>query len=201
MHSIMNRFRMLALAALLAAGFVAAQPTASFAADAAATKIATINIQAILRDSAAAKSTKEQIEAKRNQFQGELKKLEEKLHKEEQGLQEQKTLLSQEALEQKRADFIKQVGAARKELDEKRQRLDAAYAQALGDIQQSVTKIVEKMAAERGYQLVIPTSQLMYAVTSLDITKEVLAQLDKDLSTVKLDFSAPAPKAAAKEKE
>lgn len=198
MHSFLTRFRTLTLAAVVTVGLIAASlPTASFAADSAT--IATINIQVILRDSAAAKSTKAQIEAKRTQYQGELKKMEEKLHKDEQALSEQKSLLSPEALEQKRNEFIKQVGAARKELEEKRMRLDGAYAKALGDIQEAVVKIVEKMAAERGYQLVVPTSQLLYAVPSLDITKEVLTQLDKDLSKVAIDFNAPLK--AAKEKE
>ena len=62
---------LLALAAMLVCLF----PQPSFAATG---KIATINIQSILKDSAAAKSTKKQIDSKRTQYQNELKKIEDK---------------------------------------------------------------------------------------------------------------------------
>lgn len=180
---------LLCLVSLLAAfAVVSLKP-----APAMAQEFATINIQAILRDSAAAKSTKAQIDAKREQYQGELRKIEDKLQKEDQALAEQRSLLSPEALKEKQKEFSAKITEAQKELQEKRLRLDAAYGKALNDIQEAVLEIVEEMAAEKGYQIVMPTSQLLYAVPSLDITQTVLAQLDKDLPKVEIDFNAPLP--------
>lgn len=150
--------------------------------------IVTINIQSILSDSAAAKSAKAQIDTKRNQYQGELKKIEDKLRKEDQSLAEQRSLLSPEALEQKKREFAQEVTKAQKEVQEKRERLGEAYNDAVGDIQESVMKIVADMAKERGFKVVIPTNNLVYATPELDITKDVLAQLNKDLPKVSIDF-------------
>lgn len=192
--------RMLSLIRTVTMITLMALPVAAQAADAAGVNMATINIQNILRDSTAAKSAREQIDSKRDQYQGELKKIEDELRKEDQALAEQRSLLSQEALEQKRKEFRDKVTSAQKDVQQKKIRLDAAYAQALGDIQGSVMKIVESMAKAKGFAIVIPTSQLLYAIPSLDITPAVLAQLDKDLPKIKIDFNAPLPSAGKSEK-
>lgn len=154
----------------------------------AAGEIATINIQSILRDSAAAKSAKAIIDSKRDQYQGELKKIEDKLRKDDQSLAEKRSILSPEALEQEKQKFVQQVTDAQKDVQEKRERLGEAYNEAVGDIQAAVMKIVEKMAKDRGFKVVIPTNNLVYATSDLDITKDVLAQLDKDLPKVDIKF-------------
>lgn len=177
----------LSLAMLVA---VAAAPVAALAQT--ANQIATINIQAILTDSAAAKSAKSQIEGKRTEYQNELKKLSESIRKEEQGIKEQASLLSPEALEQKKKDFVAKANEAQKSQIDKTERLAAANNQALGTIQDSVNKIVQNIVKSKGVKVVIPTNNLLYATPDLDITKEVLAQLDKDLPTVKVNFAAPA---------
>jgi len=177
----------LSLAMLVA---VAAAPVAALAQT--ANQIATINIQAILTESAAAKSAKSQIEGKRNEYQNELKKLSESIRKEEQGIKEQASLLSPEALEQKKKDFVAKANEAQKSQIDKTERLAAANNQALGTIQDSVNKIVQNIVKAKGVKVVIPTNNLLYATPDLDITKEVLAQLDKDLPTVKVNFAAPA---------
>jgi len=180
---------------LLAVLIIGIFVSTAYASAAHASEIATINIQAILRDSLAAKSTKTQIDAKRDQYQAELKKIEDNLRKEDQALSEQRSLLSPDALEQKGKEFRQKVTEAQKDVQEKKMRLDAAYAKALSEIQSSVTKIVEKMAASKGFKLVIPTSQLLYATADMDITQPVLSQLDKDLPKVMVDFNAPLPPA------
>lgn len=174
--------------AMLAA--VALSPVAALAQT--ANQIATINIQAILSDSAAAKSAKSQIDAKRNEYQSELKKLSETIRKEEQGIREQASLLSPEALEQKKKDFVTKANDAQKSQIDKTERLAAANNQALGTIQDAVSKIVQNIVKAKGLKVVIPSNNLLYATPDLDITKEVLTQLDKDLPSVKVNFAAPA---------
>lgn len=171
------------LAPLCVAATLTLAPVAAWAQD-----IVTINIQTILRDSAAAKSAKTQIDSKRGQYQSELKKIEEKLRKEDQSLAEKRSILSPEALEQEKRKFAQQVTEAQKDVQEKRERLGEAYNEAVGEIQESVMKIVEKMAKDRGFKVVIPTNNLVYATSDLDITKEVLTQLDKDLPKVDIKF-------------
>lgn len=153
-------------------------------------QIATVNIQSILSNSAAAKSAKSQIEAKLNEYQNETKKMETSLRKEEASFKEQRNLLSPEALKQKEEELRNKVNSAQKNQLEKRNRLAEANNQALGDIQDAVMKIVENLVKNKGIKVVIPTNNLLYATPDLDITKEVLAQLDKDLPSVKINFNA-----------
>lgn len=155
---------------------------------AVAQEIVTINIQSILRDSAAAKSAKTVIDNKRNQYQAELKKIEDQLRQQDQSLAEKRSILSPEALEQEKRKFVQQVTEAQKEVQDKRERLGEAYNDAVGDIQEAVMRIVERMAKERGFKVVIPTNNLVYATPELDITRDVLAQLDRDLPKVDIKF-------------
>lgn len=172
------------IAPLCLVATVALSPASALAAD-----IVTINIQSILSESAAAKSAKSQLDSKRNQYQSELKKIEDKLRKEDQTLAEQRSLLAPEALEQKKREFAQQVTAAQKDVQEKREKLGEAYNEAVGDIQDAVMKIVADMAKQRGFKVVIPTNNLVYATPDLDITQEVLAQLNKDLPKATIDFN------------
>lgn len=186
----------LASLSLALVAVAALAPVAALAQTATGNGIATINIQAILTDSAAAKSAKSQIESKRTEYQNDLKKLTETLRKEEQAIKEQSSLLSPEAFEQKKKEFVAKANDAQKSQIDKSERLSAANNQALGTIQDAVSKIVQNIVKTKGAKVVIPTNNLLYATPDLDITKEVLAQLDKDLPSVKVNFSAPASAAA-----
>ncbi|MCH2546343.1 MAG: OmpH family outer membrane protein [Alphaproteobacteria bacterium] len=171
------------IAPLCMAAALVLTPVAAFAQE-----IVTINIQSILRDSAAAKSAKTLIDNKRNQYQGELKTIEDKLRKEDKSLSEKRSILSPEALEQEKRKFAEQVTNAQKDVQDKRERLGEAYNEAVGEIQEAVMKIVGDMAKARGFKIVIPTNNLVYATPELDITQDVLSQLDKDLPRVDIKF-------------
>lgn len=166
-----------------------AAPVATPALAADATGIVTINIQAILSNSKAAKSAKTQIEAKRDEYQAELKKLEDSLRKEEQAIREQRSLLSPEAMEAKAKEFSGKMTAAQKSEQDKRERLAEAHNQALASIQDSLLKIVQDIIKTKGAKVVIPTNNLLFATPDLDITQEALTRLDKDLPSVKVNFT------------
>jgi Skp family chaperone for outer membrane proteins len=152
------------------------------------TKIATLNIQQIMHDSTAAQSVREQLDAKRKTFETEMSRKEEDLRKEDQTLSKQRSVLAQDAFEKKLKDFRDKAGAAQRDVQAKRTQLDTAFTKAVSEIQKNVTDIVTEMAKQRGFTVVIPTSQLVWADPSLDISQEVLAQLNKRLPKVKVQF-------------
>ncbi|MEI6730683.1 MAG: OmpH family outer membrane protein, partial [Pseudomonadota bacterium] len=145
----------------------------SFASAIAADVVAVVNIQEIMRDASAAKSVKDQIEGKQKTFQTEMSKKEEDLQKEEQSLAKQRTVLSPEAFDKKVKDFKTKANAAQKDVQGKRAELDGAFSSALGEIQKSVLDIVAKIAKDKGYSVVVPSSQTLYFDAKLDITKDV----------------------------
>jgi Skp family chaperone for outer membrane proteins len=160
----------------------------AFSAD----NIAIVNIQEIMRDSTAAKSIKDQLEAKQKAFQSEMSKKSEALQKEEQDLGKQRSVLSPEAWDKKANAFKAKAADAQKEVQTKRTELDNAFTSALNEIQKTVFDIVATIAKEKSYNVVLPASQLLYADSNLDITKTVLSKLNSQLPKVTVNFKAPA---------
>ncbi len=168
--------------------FLAALIAMQSPVQAAESKIAILNIQQIMKDSTAAKSVRDQLDAKRKSFESEMAKKEEDLRKEDQDLSKQRSVLAPEAFEKKLKDFREKASVAQRDVAAKRSQLDNAFTNAVNDIQKVVTDIVTQLAKDKGYSLVVPTSQLVWADPALDISKEVLTQLNQKLSKVTVKF-------------
>jgi len=161
------------------------------AADApASVTIAVVNIQQVMQESTAAQSANKQLEEKQKSYQGELTKKDEDLQKEDKELGKQRGVLSKEAFEEKTRAFRTKVTAVQKEVQSKKASLDGGYARALAEIQKVVTDIIADIAKEKKFSVAVPTSQLLYADSSLDITKEVIERLNKKLPKLEVKFEA-----------
>jgi len=178
------------LTALTAAAMLAAAP----AALADGNTIAVVNIQKITTEAGAAKSVREQLESKYKAFQADISKREGQLQKEDQELGKQQSVLSKSAFDEKARTFRKKVTEVQKEAQSKKALLDNASARAWGEIQKTVTDIVADLAKEKGFLVAIssqsPTSQVLYADSSLDITDEVLKRLNQKLPKLDVKFGA-----------
>lgn len=172
------------IAAVTAVAFIGVPLSAAFAQS----NVAVVNIQAIMRDSMAAKSVREQLEQKQKSFQGEIGKKEEQLQKEDQELAKQRSVLAKDAFEKKLQEFRGRATKVQKEVQSKKALLDGAFERSIGQIQKAVTDIIAAMAKEKQFTVAIPTSQVLYAEPALDITDEVLKRLDKDLPRVDVKF-------------
>lgn len=171
----------------------------AFSADAAG-NIATVNIQDIMQKSTAAQSVKEQLEAKQKSFQGEMSKKESQFNADEQELRKKRSVMSAEAFEKAVKAFKAKETSAQKDVQAKRAELDDAFSSSISQIQKAVFDIVADMAKEKGFIAVMPTSQMLWADPSLDITTDVLTKLNANLPKVTVNFKEvkPAEKAAEK---
>lgn len=158
----------------------------------AANNIATVNIQEIMQKSTAAQSIKEQLDAKQKTFQTEMTKKEEQFNTEAKELEKQRSVLAPEALDKKVKAFKAKESAAQKDVQSKRAELENAFSSSLAEVQKSVFDIVAAMAKEKGYIAVIPTNQLLWADSSLDITNDVLSKLNSTLPKVTVSFKSVA---------
>lgn len=150
--------------------------------------IAVLNIQEIMRESTAAKSVKATLESQQKSFQSEMSTKEQALLTKEKDLAQQRSVLSPEEFEKKVQEFRTQATNAQKEVQSKKAKLDKAFADALAEIQKSVVDIVTEQAKTKQLDAVFPTSQLLYAEPSLDITADVLEELNKRLPRVQVKF-------------
>ena len=172
-------FRMIA-ATFLALSIFAASPSAN------AAEIGVINIQKIMESSKAAKSIRQQLQSKQKKFQAELDKKQKQLLAEDKKLAKQHGTLAKDAFEKKVKEFQKRAEAAKKEIATKRRELDKAFTKALKQIEDKVIAIGEAVAKDKGYNIVISASQVLYSDSSMDITQAVLTKLDKELPKVSI---------------
>ncbi len=154
--------------------------------------IAVVNIQQVMKDSTAAKTVREQLESKQKSFQADITKKEEALQKEDKELGKQKTVLKKEAFEEKARAFRTKATDMQKDVQSKKALLDSAFERSLNDIQKVVTEIISDISKEKGFVIAVPTSQILYADTKLDISTEVLERLNKKLPKLDVKFEAPA---------
>lgn len=161
-------------------------PPAARAQELPPTVAAVIDYQQILREAEAAKSIREQIEARRKAYQDEISQEEERLREADQAFAKQSSILSPEARAEKRREFEKEVVEVQRLVQERRSELDRASAMALNEVKKVLIEIVTGMADERGFNVVLPSSEVLFFARKIDLTEDVLAELDARLPHVEV---------------
>lgn len=146
-----------------------------------------VNIQRIMQDSKAAQSVRSQLQAKQKSFQTELDAKQKQLVTEDQQLAAQRSKLSKEAFEKKVQEFQTKATNAQREIQTKKAALDKGFAEALTKIQEKVGAITASVAKEKGMNMVIAASQVVWGDPALDVTDAVLKKLDAELPSVSVN--------------
>lgn len=145
-----------------------------------------IAVQAILRDAAAVKNIREQVTEYGAKFEKEIKKERGKIRNANQELARQRTILTPESFAEKRREFEQKVVEVQRLVQQRQRELNKSRDDALAVVNKAYTEIVEKLANERNFLVILRKEQMVYAVPELDITNQVLSLLDKKLPTVKV---------------
>ena len=148
--------------------------------------VAVLDVQRILIDALAVKNIREQITKYGTKFEVEIEKERKEIRTANQELARQRTILSPEAFAEKRRKFEQRVVEVQRLVQQRQRELDKSRNEAMIVVNKAYTGIVSKIANERNLAVILRKNQTAYAVTSLDITKEVLSRLDKKLPTVKV---------------
>jgi len=154
----------------------------------AATSVGIINVQKIMEQSKAAQSIKSQLQAKQKSFQAELDTKQKQLVQEDQDLVKQRNALAKEAFEKKVKDFQAKAADAQRQIKVKKDQLDKAFGEALNQIQEKVVAISRDIAKEKGMNVILSASQILYGDVELDITDAVLSKLNSDLPSIQVKF-------------
>ncbi len=180
------KLRVLGLVTIIA---LAVAATAAVPADAAAqehpeTKVAILDYQRILRESAAAVDIRAQIKRQRQIYQEEVTKREQVLRTIDQELVRQRAILSSEEFAQKRREFEKRVAEVQRGAQKRKRELDKAYDYGLKQVQGALTEIISELAGQRGLNLILPRQRVIFSDAALNISDEVLLRLDERLPKV-----------------
>ena len=182
----MNRFdmRTLALSSAMALALLL-MPCFSGAAQ-ADTKIAAVDVMRIMTESKAAQSIQKQLDQQRESFQSEFSKQEHDLQAAKQALAKQKATLSAEDFAKKQDEFEKKVAEARKDVQKRRQSLEKSAEDATNALRLELTKVVKTLADKNKYDLVLTRQNVILAVESMDITDQVLSNMNDTVKEIKL---------------
>lgn len=160
----------------------------SMAVPAVASDIAVVDYARVLKESSAAKSASDQLDARKKQYQSQISTEETALQKEEQELAKQQSILAQDAFKERVKQFREKAAKTQMEVRQKRIVLRKAGDAALGEILRKVTTIIGQMAKEKGFKVAAPAATLLYADPSLDITSELISRLNKEMPSVTVKF-------------
>ncbi len=146
--------------------------------------IAVVDMAQIQEQASVMKSIREQMQKEEAGFRADLTKRENDLRAADQDLQQQRTLLSADAFNERRRNFEQQAGESQRFMAARKRQLDAAFADGMRQVDVAMNGVLKEIAKERGLNLILPKQGAMLADSSLDITEDVKRRLDGRLKTV-----------------
>jgi len=146
--------------------------------------IAVVDMAQIQEQASVMKSIRDQMQKEEASFRADLTKRENDLRAADQDLQQQRTLLSADAFNERRRNFEGQASESQRFMAARKRQLDAAFADGMHQVDLAMNEVLKDIARERGLNLILPRQGAMLADKGLDITDDVKRRLDGRLKTV-----------------
>lgn len=193
MKKIPFKIQLLAVMFVIGAAFFGFQAQVRSAADnkeqpaqAQSFNMAVVDVQALLTKSAAAKSISEQLNTQREEFKKEISAIDKKLKDQQQALVKSNGKGTEEEFNKKKAEFEKAVAEGRQTIQKRRNALDTAANTAVEKLRSEITKIVANLSDKNKFDIVISRQNVVLAVKSMDITEEVMTELNSSVTKIDL---------------
>jgi Skp family chaperone for outer membrane proteins len=152
-------------------------------------RIAIVDIQTVLEYSLAIQSIRNTIDQMSKKIQQDMSKNEIELKKIEEALIAKRPSLSEEEFEQEVNNFNKKVSLIQTEMQRRKVALEHAHAQAIGKVQETTINVISDVSTKYNIDLVIPNTQVLFAQNALNITLEIIAELNDRLKSVKIQLN------------
>lgn len=153
--------------------------TASLA-QAADAKVGFVDMQKAIQTTSAGKKAKAELEGEFNKKKKELEKKEADLKKMGEDLEKKKSVLSEEALGKKQAEFQAEMMNYREIVGKSQLDIQKKERDLTAPILEKMRKVIANLAKEKGYTMVIENSQMvLYATPDADMTEEVIKAYEK----------------------
>lgn len=161
---------MIVLSLLMAAGF----------AHAADSKIGFVDMQKAIQSTTAGKKAKAELEGDFNKKKKELEKKEADLKKMGEDLEKKKSVLSEEALGKKQAEFQEEMMKYRDVVGKSQQDIQKKEHDLTAPILEKMKGVIAKLAKDKGYTAVLENTQMvLFATSDNDLTDEVIKAFEK----------------------
>lgn len=151
--------------------------------------IGIVDIDEIQRESLASKALLVQLNKYRQEFQQESVAEDKALRATQQEIEQQRKTLTPEALTEKARAFDLSVAEFQRKDQARRHALEKSFNLAMGKVQQAMYEATRKVATEHGANIILPRGQVLLFDDKMNMTKEIVALMDKALPSV--DFPTP----------
>jgi len=159
-----------------------------FAFNASANTIGILDVEKIVKESAAMRDIQSKVSKKQDEYQKEVTKKQEVLEAEQKKIEGKKNVLSKEAFDKEVAGFEKKVDDLKTFVDRKQNSLKKASLDAMSKVNDEIKTIIADISKEKSLDLIVPAAQTLYYKDELDISNEVLKRLNKEVTKVKVSF-------------
>jgi len=153
-------------------------------------RVAIINLQKLMQASTAAQSLRKQVENIATKTRDLIAKKEDEMRDAQRELAKQKTVLAKDAFEKKKQAWEKKVTLLNDDVESRKEGIARASDAAVLKIQKEIASILDKITERKKVNVVLRTDQVMQYSPNLDVTAEVLTELNNNLKDVKLDMKA-----------
>lgn len=181
----MFNLKSLKWAALVAVLFLFIAPVSTVVAQSQNTNvIAVLDIPKIMGQATVVADINRQLAQLEEQFESDVKNKEEELRNERSQLGKQKVILAPNVFAQKQEQLAQKVGKFRQDTRERALEIQRSKLVALDEVKKALIPIVQEVSSRRGANMVLETADLLFADKSLDITTEILDELNKTFTKV-----------------
>jgi Skp family chaperone for outer membrane proteins len=151
-------------------------------------KVAIVDVQFILENSIAMQKIQEQIENISKTIEKNVSQKEVEFKKIEEDLIKKKNTLNEQEFEKLVNDFNKKVTSAQQDIQSKKVQLEQAHSDAVGKVHEIIISIINDLAKKYNVNLILPSSQILYASPKLNITKDAIEQLNNQIKNVEVKY-------------
>ncbi|MDR1297374.1 MAG: OmpH family outer membrane protein [Deltaproteobacteria bacterium] len=174
----MRKFSSAAVAAVMVMAAYLLCPAVQAAAQ---TNVAIFDLGRVIADSKRGKEAQNKIKAKEDSLKKNLEPRAENLQKKRADLEKAMTTLSQEAFEKRRDELAKEYSAFAQDEQKAAEDFQKTQNDTMKPLLERIQRVVGDIAKDRGFDLVIDGTGggVIYAVSSMDITDDVIKAVDK----------------------
>ncbi|HRC84172.1 MAG TPA: OmpH family outer membrane protein [Thermoanaerobaculia bacterium] len=143
-------------------------------------KIAIIDVERIVTESATGKAALAKLEAYGKEQEGRLQAKKDEIEALRKKISDGQLSLAEDKLNDMRKDLENKGIELRRATDDAQREFNTRQQTALGDIERKVMPVIKKMGEEGGYSMIFRKfdSGLVFATDEIDITQQVIQRLD-----------------------
>ncbi len=184
--------------AAVASGQAAAQAPGTSPASPGNLKLAVINVDRLVTDSALGKEAFARVKKVADQKKEEGERLTKELREMEQKLADQGAALAEDKKEALQKQYQEKAIAFKRFQDDAQRQLEEAQKKELEELQKRVLPVISQIGREKGYTLIFNKFQsgLVYADEGVDVTDEVLKRFNTMVAVPGAPAGSPGAAAA-----